>query len=196
MLESDQILNIIISSVVARCKKVLGPNIDKKSKFTYSRFVIKYFKFVLAGCIFVLFSTLLACNSAPGTTTLETSLPAGPQSNVLVSGDISVSAKTNNEYAFNVTSSMKDISVVGTFKTFGGAPNHIEVYIMDDATYKLWIKGHTALILYDSGSLSSGAVNQAITIPGKYYLIFTNYASATISPAQQVTVSFDLKWTY
>jgi hypothetical protein len=186
----------VINKGTAREKKLSRPNIDKKSKFTYSRFVIKYFKFVLAGCTFVLFSTILACNSAPSATTLETSLPTGLQSTALVSGDISVSAKTNNEYAFNVTAAMKDVSVVGTFKTFGGAPNHIEVYIMDDATYKLWIKGHTALILFDSGSLSSGAVNQAITVPGKYYLIFTNYASATISPAQQVTVSFDLKWTY
>ena len=69
------------------------------------------------------------------------------------------------DYAFTVEPAMKDVSVVGSFQTFGGAPNHIEVYIMDDATYKTWLKGGTAHILLDSGSLSSGDIDQAITTP-------------------------------
>ena len=143
----------------------------------------------------VLLTTLLACSPAASTSTLTAPLATGPQSSTLVNGDISVNAETNNDYAFDVTAAMKDASVVGSFKTFGGAPNHIEVYIMDDATYKLWIKGRTAHILLDSGSLSSGNIDQAITTPGEYHLIFTNYAPSSLSPAQQVTVSFDLKWT-
>ena len=142
----------------------------------------------------VVLTTLLACNTT-GKPTATTLLVPGPQSSSLVTGDISVNAETNLEYAFTVEGTMKDVSIVGSFKTFGGAPNHIEVYIMDDATYKLWIKGRTARILYDSGSLSNGEVNQAITTPGKYHLIFTNLAPPSLSPAQQVTVSFDLKWT-
>ena len=143
-----------------------------------------------------LLTTLVACNTAANTPTATTPLVPGPQRSPLVSGDISVNAETNLEYAFTVEPAMKDVHVAGSFKTFGGAPNHIEVYIMDDATYKLWVKGHTARVLYDSGSLSSGLVDQVITTPGKYYLIFTNRAPPSLSPAQQVTVSFDIKWTY
>ena len=141
-----------------------------------------------------LLALISGCNTA--TPTATTPLVPGPQSATLVSGDISVTAGTNLDYAFTVEPAMKDVSVVGSFQTFGGAPNHIEVYIMDDATYKTWLKGGTAHILLDSGSLSSGDIDQAITTPGKYHLTFTNYASASLSPAQQVTVSFDLKWTY
>ena len=144
----------------------------------------------LVGLLFV----ISGCNKA--TSTVTTPLVPGPQSATLVSGDISVTAGTNLDYAFTVEPAMKDVSVVGSFQTFGGAPNHIEVYIMDDATYKTWLKGGTAHILLDSGSLSSGDIDQAITTPGKYHLTFTNYAPASLSPAQQVTVSFDLKWTY
>ena len=156
----------------------------------------KYHRVILAGFLAGLLAVISGCNTAPSNTTPSTPLTPGPQSSSLINGNISVNAETNLEYAFTVEPAMKDVSVVGSFQTFGGAPNHIEVYIMDDATYKLWIKGRTARILFDSGSLSNGEVNQAITTPGKYYLIFTNYASPSLSPAQQVTVSFDLKWTY
>ena len=156
----------------------------------------KYNRVIWAGFLAGLLTTLLACNTAASTPTATTPLVPGPQSSSLLSGDISVNAETNLDYAFTVEPTMKDVSVVGSFKTFGGAPNHIEVYIMDDATYNLWVKGRTARILYDSGSLSNGEVNQAISTSGKYHLTFTNYASASLSPAQQVTVSFDLKWTY
>lgn len=144
----------------------------------------------------MLSAILLACSPVAGTSTTTTSLVPGPQSSSLLSGNISVDAETNKDYAFTVEPTMKDTSIVGSFQTFGGAPNHIEVYLMDDATYKTWLKGGTAHILYDSGSLSNGEVNQAISTPGKYHLTFTNRASASLSPAQQVTVSFDLKWTY
>ena len=186
----------MIGTVATRCKKLYEPGIDKNPIFAYSGSVNKYKRVIWAGFLAGLLTTLLACSPGGGTPTATTPLVPGPQSSSLVSGNISVNAETNLEYAFTVEPTMKDVNVVGSFKTFGGAPNHIEVYIMDDATYKLWVKGRTARILYDSGSLSNGEVNQAITTPGKYYLIFTNYASPSLSPAQQVTVSFDLKWTY
>ena len=126
--------------------------------------------------------------------TSSTPVAAGPQSIYLVNGNISVNAETRTNYAFNVTPNMKNVSVVGKFSTFGGAPNAIEVYIMDDATYTKWVKGLTVRILFDSQSLSSGDIDQAIPTPGKYYLIFANYHPASLSPAQQVSTSIELKW--
>ena len=159
----------------------------------------KYNRVILLGFSVVLSAILLACSPAAGTSTATTSLVPGPQSSSLLSGNISVDAETNKDYAFTVEPTMKDASIVGSFQTFGGAPNHIEVFIMDDATYKTWLKRGTTHILYDSGSLSSGEVNQAIITPTKpsiYHLSFLNSYPASLSPAQQVTVSFELKWTY
>ena len=156
----------------------------------------KCIRFILAGFFTVLLGALSACGPAAGTTTLTTPLPAGPQSEYLINGDISVSAETRNNYAFNVTADMKDVSVVGSFKTFGGAPNTIEAYIMDDATYVNWLKNRTVHILFDSESLSSGQIDQALTVPGTYHIVFANYSSASVSPAQQVTVQIELKWDY
>ena len=149
----------------------------------------KYIRVILAGFFIVLLSALFACGPAAGTTTSTTPLPTGPQSEYLVNGDISVSAETRNNYAFNVSADMKDVSVVGSFKTIGGAPNTIEAYIMDDATYVNWLKGRTVHILFDSGSLSSGNIDQAITVPGIYHIVFANYSPASVAPAQQVTTS-------
>jgi len=73
---------------------------------------------------------------------------------------------------------MKDVSVVGSFKTIGGVPNTIEAYLMDDTTYKNWIGGRTVHILFDSGSLSSGNIDhQAITVPGLYHIVFCELLS-------------------
>ena len=156
----------------------------------------KYIRVIVAGFLSVLLGALFACSPTTGTTTSTTPLATGPQSIYLINGDISVSAETRNNYAFNVTADMKDVSVVGSFKTFGGAPNAIEAYIMDDATYVNWIKGRTVRILFDSESLSSGDIDQAITVPGVYHLVFANYSEASVSPAQQVTVKIELDWVY
>ena len=150
---------------------------------------------MLVGYFTVLLSALFACGPAAGTTTLTTTLATGPQSIYIVNGNISVSAETRNNYAFNISATMKDVSVVGVFKTFGGAPNTIEVYIMDDATYNKWLKNSgVPNILFDSEQLSSGDIDQAITTPGEYHLVFANYAPASLSPAQQVTTTIELKW--
>ena len=156
----------------------------------------KYFRIILAGFVVVLLSALFACGSPAGTTTSTTPLPTGPQSKDLVNGDISVGAEIRNNYAFNVTADMKDVSVVGSFKTIGGVPNTIEAYLMDDTTYKNWIGGRTVHILFDSGSLSSGNIDQAITVPGLYHIVFANYYTASVAPEQIVTTNIQLKWNY
>jgi hypothetical protein len=58
------------------------------------------------------------------------------------------------------------------------------------------LKAKTVHILFDSGLMSSGSIDQAITVPGKYHLIFTNYAPATLAAAQQVNTKVILNWVY
>ena len=169
-------------------------NIDKTRGFTYSEFVGKYMRFIITVVFIAVLGMMTACGK--GSTVAPTPTVTGPQSQTLVSGDISVSAQTNFDYAFTVTAAMKQVNVNGKFNTFGGAPNHIEVYIMDDSTYTNWLKKRTVHILFDSGLMSSGTVDQAITVPGKYHLIFTNYAPATLAAAQQVHTQVILNWVY
>ncbi len=151
-------------------------------------------KVTITGIIIIILGMATACGNKPAGTTTPT--VTGPQSQNLVNGDISVTAETNFDYAFEVNKAMKEVKVVGNFRTFGGAPNHIEVYVMDDDTYNNWLKGRTVHILFDSGLMSSGTIDQDIVTPGKYHLVFTNYAKATLSPAQQVTTKVDLNWVY
>jgi hypothetical protein len=67
---------------------------------------------------------------------------------------------------------------------------------MDDATYNAWIKGKSLPLLFHSGSMSIGEINQAIPTPGKYHITFSNTFPASTAPGQQVKVDISLKWTY
>ena len=161
----------------------------------------------MAGSFIVLFGILCGCNSTPKTTTTSTPLPTGPQTLPIIDttnttlfpgGSVSITAETNLNYTFNVAANMQDVSVTGYFNCTGGAPNLIEVYLMNDSTYAKWLKnpGGQSTILYDSEEMSSGQLNEAITTPGIYHLIFSNKASADLSAAQAVATTIDLNWTY
>jgi hypothetical protein len=160
-----------------------------------------------SSCIIVFLSILAACNPSPKTTTSSTPLPTGPQTLPIIDttnptlypgGSISITAETNLNYTFNVAANMQDVSVTGYFTCTGGAPDLIEVYLMDNSTYAKWVKnpGGQSTILYDSEEMSAGALNEANLIPGIYHLIFSNKASADLSAAQAVVTKIDLNWTY
>jgi len=164
----------------------------------------KNIKVILAGLsVFVLMSILSACGSAK-TTTTSTPLPTGPQTLPIIDTTaatpnyISVNAETNQNYTFNIAANMQNASVTGYFYTTGGAPNLIEVYLMDNATYTKWLKnpGGQSTVLYDSEEMSSGELNKANLSPGTYHLIFSNKATADLSAAQAVVTKVDLNWTY
>jgi hypothetical protein len=164
----------------------------------------KNIKVILAGLsVVVLTGILAACGSAK-TTTSSTPLPTGPQTLPIIDTTgatpnyISVTAETNQNYTFNIAANMQNASVTGYFYTTGGAPNLIEVYLMDNATYTKWLKnpGGQSTILYDSEEMSSGELNKANLSPGIYHLIFSNKASADLAPAQAVVAKIDLNWTY
>lgn len=168
-------------------------NIDKVRIFAYSVRVEKILKLLMTGTVAAILLMLSACG---GTKTTSTSLVPGPHSSPLISGNVSVQAQTNLDYAFDVTSAMQDVTITGSFDTFGGAPNSIRVLIMDDATYKKFIKGDVAAPISDSGPLSNGELNTVIPGPGKYHLTFANSYPAYIAAAQQVKVDIELNWTY
>jgi hypothetical protein len=168
----------------------------------------KYMRALFTGsCIIVILSMLCACNSTSKTTTSSTPLPTGPQTLPIIDttnktlypgGSISITAETNLNYTFNIAANMQNVSVTGYFTCTGGAPDLIEVYLMNDATYAKWLKnpGGQSTILYDSEEMSAGELNESNMAPGIYHLIFSNKASADLSAAQAVVTKIDLNWTY
>jgi hypothetical protein len=173
--------------------------LTKRRYALYSKYVGKYNGIVLVAFCAILLYGFSACGLTRGgtaTQTLTTAITPGPQSVSLINGDISVNAETNYAIPFIIDANMKEVTIEGKFKTVDGRPN-IEVYLMDDATYTVWITGHNvSTILYDSQKVSIGFINQSITVPGKYQLVFTNWSKATYSPSQQVSATVDLKWIY
>ena len=164
----------------------------------------KNIRAILAGLlVVVLLGILSACGSAK-TTTSSTPLPTGPQTLPIIDSTgatpnyISITAETNQNYTFNIAANMQGASVTGYFQCNGGSPNLIEVYLMDDATYTKWLKnpGGQSTILYDSETMSAGALDEENLPPGTYHLIFSNKATADLSASQNVVTKINLNWTY
>ncbi len=158
----------------------------------------KHKRLIIVSLCISLVILFMACSPPGGSTlppTTTTPVEPGPHSVSLINGEIQVAAKTNYAIPFSVDASMKEVTVTGTFRTVYGRPN-IALYIMDDATYVKWLKGANVPLLYDSGKKSSGSVNQTITAPGSYQLIFTNWSEPDLSPSQEVSATIDLKWIY
>ena len=164
----------------------------------------KNIRAILAGLLVVVLSGILsACGSAK-TTTSSTPLPTGPQTLPIIDSTgatpnyISITAETNQNYTFNIAANMQGASVTGYFQCNGGSPNLIEVYLMDNATYTKWLKnpGGQSTILYDSETMSAGALDEENLPPGTYHLIFSNKATADLSASQNVVTKINLNWTY
>jgi hypothetical protein len=155
-------------------------------------------KVILSVICIVLVIVVGACkpnNSGITTdTTPVTNLTPVPQSVSLINQDVEIFAKTNYVKTFIVTSSMKEVMVEGKFQTADGRPG-IQAYIMDEATYKEWLKtGNVRTKIYDSGLKTIAFIDQEIPGPGTYNLIFTNWDDPSFSSSQWVTINVDLKW--
>lgn len=158
----------------------------------------KFKKVILSVFCIILLSILVACKSNNGETTTDTmsntTFTPGPQVLSLVNKDVEIFARTNYVTSFIINSSMKEVKVVGKFKTKDGRPN-IEAYIMDDTTYHAWLRGQNVnTILYDSEMKTIAFIDQEITVPGTYNLIFTNWDDPSFSTSQWVTINVDLEW--
>lgn len=149
---------------------------------------------MFAGLLTLALGALSACGAS--TSGSGTTSPTTPVTSplTLVNDNITVAAKTNYDILFSVTATMQNPKVVGSFDAFGGVPNVINVYIMNDAAYRGWLKGGKADILLDSGALSTGSIDVAIPAPGWYHLLFSNYDAGQINPAQKVSAKVEMVW--
>lgn len=117
-----------------------------------------------------------------------------PKSSNLVNGAITVTAGNYYDASFSVdTSTMHDVTVLGSFTASGGSGNDVEVFIMDDTNFTNWKNGHSYAAIYTSGRVTTDSINVAITASGNYHLVYSNTFSWIST--KTVSTNVDLKWS-
>lgn len=116
------------------------------------------------------------------------------QSSNLVNGMISVKAGNYYYLPFTIdTSYMTNAAVVGSFQASGGSGNDIVVLILDGMGFTNWTNGHQTNTYYNSGQVTVGNINSAMTASGQYYLVFSNKFSTFSTKSVNTTVN--LTWS-
>jgi endogenous inhibitor of DNA gyrase (YacG/DUF329 family) len=110
----------------------------------------------------------------------------------VVSGSVAVNALTHTDYSFTVPSGVSNPVLQGSFTASGGSGNDIKVYVMDQTDYVNWENGHQASTYYNSGQVTTGNIDVALSAGGTYYIVFDN----TFSIFSSKTVSAQINLTY
>jgi hypothetical protein len=103
-----------------------------------------------------------------------------------------VAARSFRYYQFDLPQGSKNVAVVGHFtasavtnsnSTIGSNTadkaqdfgSNIEVFVMSESAFADWQKGSTTGLVYESGRVSQGPVNQTLLMGvGTYYVVFSN----------------------
>ena len=110
----------------------------------------------------------------------------------VVSGSVAVNADSSSYTSFSVPSGVSDPTLQGSFTASGGSGNDIKVYVMDQTDYINWENGHQASTYYNSGQVTTGNIDVALSAGGTYYIVFDN----TFSIFSSKTVSAQINLTY
>ena len=82
-------------------------------------------------------------------------------------------------YRFDIPQGASGVMMRGDFTASGGLGNDIEVLLLSETDLTNWRNGHAASMLYDSGKVTTGAINVNLPPdPRTYYLVFNNRFSA------------------
>lgn len=110
----------------------------------------------------------------------------------ITSGAATVNAMSYSWWSFIVPPNVSTISVNGHFSAAGGAGNDIECYILDEDAFVNFKNGHQVSTMFNSGKVTTGAINAGLNSPGTYYLVLDNRFSL-LSPKAveiQATLSY------
>lgn len=98
-----------------------------------------------------------------------------PRTEMLTSGPTVVKAGHVRYFKFEVdTNRMKDVRVVGTFRTSGGLGNDIQAVIAGEIDFQNWINDHSARLLYGTERVTAGEIDTPILTSGTYYFGLNN----------------------
>ena len=71
------------------------------------------------------------------------------------------------------TTEMRPV-IKGTFRAFGGGSDDVRAYIFGEMDYLNFRNGHAATPLFETGRLTTAALDVRLPGPGKYYFVFDN----------------------
>jgi hypothetical protein len=140
---------------------------------------------------------LLACCALAGLSALscsdDKSPTQGPTTHTLtlVNSIISVPAEDWRTTQVNITYTMQNPRISGSFTASGGSGNDIKVLVMNEADYTNWSNGHSVTPRYNSGQLTTATYNVDLAV-GTYRVVYDNSFSTLTS--KNVTTRVDLSW--
>jgi len=159
----------------------------RQSAFSLRRGLqITFLVVVLIYAFSVLLSTLQHPQGASGAGSSSSALR--PFRKSLLLGSVAVSPLQYRYWKFEVSDTMVNARVIGSFHASGGFGNDIETVLAEWDQCENWLNGHQAHVLYVSGKVTNGVLDVPIQRAGTYCLAFSNKMALVSSK----TVSGDI----
>jgi len=115
-----------------------------------------------------------------------------PFSKPMLLGSVAVPSLQVQYWEFEISPTMTNAHLVGSFHASGGSGNDIEAAVASWGECENWINGHQAQVLYASGKVTNGTLDVPIRQAGTYCLAFSN-KMALLSP-KTVSGSVELQY--
>jgi hypothetical protein len=115
-----------------------------------------------------------------------------PLSRPLLTGSVGVQPRQIQYWKFEVSPTMTNAHVSGSFRASGGSGNDIEAFAAEWSECEKWINGHQANLVYASGKATNGTIEVPISVAGTYGLAFSNRRS--LISAKTVTGNVALEY--
>jgi len=164
-----------------------------RSKRKRGRLVVPLLLLIAAG-----FVVWVITSKGPAAQVIQ-ELAGWKQDENILAAPFTVGPHTFRYYKFSVPPGSVNMAVAGQFSavaengehSFGesNTDNNIEVYILADAAFSMWLHGNAASPLYDSGLIPMGTIQADLPADvGTYYLVFSNKVSPKTAKVVHATV--------
>jgi hypothetical protein len=115
-----------------------------------------------------------------------------PRSVTVTNGALTVNASAYSWYQFAVPPGVTGVNVNGHFTATGGMGNDIIVCVMDEDGFTNFKNGHPASTFYNSGKVTTAAINAALpNTATSYYILMDNRFSLLTPKALQINATLN-----
>ena len=137
-------------------------------------------------------TAVVAVNGNKGIIARFSKLPPVPKTLSVANVTVAVNPGKYYDIPFEVTDTMQNATIVGSFRASGGGGNDIVAWIAEDINYLNLINSHPGVRLYDSGQVTAARINLLLK-PGIYHLVLSNTYS--LNSSKNVLINVDLNWS-
>ena len=102
-----------------------------------------------------------------------------PVTRKIASGRVLVKPRERVEYRIEITPSMHNVQVIGSFTAYGGSTNTVTAALMPETEYASWITGHDAKAYYSSDGQKNADQFALRLDPGTYSFVISNRLART-----------------